>query len=171
MNIGIFPNGPIRPKKSHWARWIEGIFSMRVLMAEDSVFVVDRLRGIVDALEPVEIVGLARDGDEALQLFRSAAPDVVVLDLQMPKRDGLEVLTEMRTENGACVIIILTNHNLPEFRTACLQAGADFFLGKSTEFDRLPEILSELAHRLEAGPLRPLTGPNNPRAILHDDRF
>ena len=144
---------------------------MKVLIAEDSVFVVDRLRGIVGALDLVEIVGLARDGEEALQLYRSRAPDVVVLDLQMPKRDGLDVLTEIRTENRACIIIVLTNHNLPEFRTACLQAGADFFLGKSAEFDRLPGILSELAHRLETGALRPLAGPMTPQPITHDDRF
>ena len=138
---------------------------MKVLIAEDSVFVVDRLRGIVGALEQVEIVGPARDGDEALHLFRSGSPDVVLLDLQMPKRHGLEVLTKMRTENGVCIIIVLTNHNLPEFRTACLQTGADFFLGKSTEFDRLPEILNELAGRLEAGTLRPLSGSMKPQPI------
>jgi len=120
---------------------------MKVLIAEDSLLVSDRLKELIGELHEVEIIGPASDGDTALQLFREHEPEVVLLDLQMPGRGGLETLIEIRKQNRSCAVIILTNYDLPEFRAACRHAGADFFFRKFTEFERAVEIVSELVLR------------------------
>jgi len=122
---------------------------LKVLIVDDSPLIHKRLNRMLSELEleQVEIVGLAEDGDEALRLFEESQPAVVLLDLEMPRRNGLEVLLEVRKRAGPCVVVVLTNHDLPDFRDACLRAGADFFVRKSTEFERAVEIVRELVQQ------------------------
>jgi len=117
---------------------------MKVLIAEDSPLISQRLTRMIAEVDQVKIVGPAADGIEALRLFEEHRPAVAVLDLQMPGRNGLEVLAEIRERDSCCAVVILTNYDLPEFRTACLNAGANFFLRKSTEFERVVGILNDL---------------------------
>ena len=118
---------------------------MKVLIAEDSPLVADRLVELLSELEHVEIIGPVANGHQALQFFHEFRPAVVLLDLQMPGRNGLETLIEIRKLDAACAVVMLTNYDLPEFRAACSHAGADFFLRKSAEFERAVEIVRELA--------------------------
>ena len=120
---------------------------LKVLIVDDSPLIRERLDRLLSELEQVEIVGPAEDGDEALRLFDESHPDVVLLDLGLPRRNGLEVLLEVRKRVESCVVVVLTNHDLPDFRNACLRAGADFFLRKSTEFEHVLEIVRGLVQR------------------------
>ena len=120
---------------------------MKVLIADDSPVVSERLARMLGELDHVQIVGPAPDGETALRLFDDHRPDAVLLDLQMPGRSGVETLIEIRKRDKSGTVIVLTNYDLPEFRTACLNAGADFFLRKSAEFERAVEIVRELAQR------------------------
>jgi DNA-binding NarL/FixJ family response regulator len=121
--------------------------SLKVLIVENSPLIRERLDRMLSELEQVEIVGLAEDGDEALRLFEESQPDVVLLDLEIPRRNGLEVLLEIRKRAEPCVVVVLTNYDPPDFRNACLRAGADFFLRKYTEFERVVEIVGGLVKR------------------------
>ena len=120
---------------------------LKVLIVDDSPLIRERLDRMLSELEQVKIVGLAADGDEAVRLFHETHPAVVLLDLGLPRRNGLEVLLEVRKRAEACVVVVLTNYDLPDFRNACLRAGADFFLRKSTEFERVVEIVRGLVQR------------------------
>jgi DNA-binding NarL/FixJ family response regulator len=122
----------------------KGHHILKVLIAEDSLLVSDRLKELLSELDQVEIIGPAPDGDTALQLFHDHSPEVALLDLQMPGRSGVKALIEIRKLRRSCVVIVLTNYDYPEFRAACLRAGADFFLSKSTEFERAIEIVREM---------------------------
>jgi len=120
---------------------------MKVLLADDSPLISRRLAQMLGELDHVQIVGPAPDGESALRLFQDHRPEVVLLDLQMPGRSRVETLIEIRKRDKASTVIMLTNYDLPEFRTACLSAGADFFLRKSTEFERAIDIVRELTQR------------------------
>jgi DNA-binding NarL/FixJ family response regulator len=120
---------------------------LKVLIVDDSPLIRERLDRMLSELEQVEIVGPAEDGNQALRLFDESQPAVVLLDLEIPGRNGLEVLLEVRKRAEACVVVVLTNYDLPDFRNACLRAGADFVLRKSTEFERVVEIVRELVQR------------------------
>jgi DNA-binding NarL/FixJ family response regulator len=121
--------------------------ALKVLIVDDSLLIRERLNRMLSELDQVEIVGLAADGDEALRLFQEFRPAVVLLDLEIPGRNGLEVLREVRKRAEPCVVVVFTSYDLPDFRDACLRAGADFFLRKSTEFERVVEIVHELVQQ------------------------
>ena len=118
--------------------------ALKVLIVDDSPLISERLNQMLSEVEQVEIVGLAADGDEALRLFNQFRPAVVLLDLEIPGRNGVEVLREVRKRAEPCVVVVFTSYDLPDFRDACLRAGADFFLRKSTEFERVVEIVRGL---------------------------
>ena len=87
------------------------------------------------------VVGEAADGPEAVSSVDRLLPDVLVLDLQMPGYNGLEVLARVRASWPACRVIVLTNHAEPAYRLACMRLGADAFLDKSGEVDGVARML------------------------------
>lgn len=118
--------------------------SLKVLVAEDSAFIRERLAGLLSELPQVEIVGEASDGSSALRLFFACRPRAVILDIQMPGPNGIEVLRQIKAEDRGCVVIILTSYQQPEFRDRCAEAGADHFFHKSTEFEKVLVVLNDL---------------------------
>jgi DNA-binding NarL/FixJ family response regulator len=91
----------------------------------------------------IEIVGEAGDGDEALTLFRQRRPDVLVLDIWMPGKNGIEVLETVRREDQSIVVVMLTNDVFHQHRRRCFELGADYFLHKSRDFESLAWVLLE----------------------------
>lgn len=117
---------------------------MRVLVVDDSVVVRDRLVLMLSELQDVEVVGIADDAPGAIASVARLRPDLVVLDIRIPGGSGFEVLEQVRRGGPSTVVIMLTNYAYPEYRQRCLAAGADFFFDKSTEFDRIPELVEGL---------------------------
>ena len=90
----------------------------------------------------LELVGEASDGSEAVELARELAPDVVVLDLAMPDKDGLQVAGELRSHLPACAIIVFSDQDAEQ---AALAAGADRYIGKAAGFAAAAQAAAELA--------------------------
>jgi two-component system copper resistance phosphate regulon response regulator CusR len=113
---------------------------LRILVVEDDPKLSDSL---VDSLlgRGYETT-LATSAEEAFFLIHSTHPDLVLLDLTLPNRGGLEILKQVRSENLDVRVIILTSHNSVEDRVAGLTAGADDYLGKPFS---LPELLARIA--------------------------
>ena len=120
---------------------------MKVLIADDSALVRERLEDMLSHLSQIEIVGQARDGLETMSFIRELKPDVLILDIRMPKSNGIEVLRSIKESGGSPVIIVLTNYPYPQYRVKCTELGAHFFFNKSTEFDKVPEVLNRLILR------------------------
>jgi DNA-binding NarL/FixJ family response regulator len=113
---------------------------LKVFIADDSLVVREHLVTMLDELAGVEIVGQAENVVEAISAIGNLKPDVVILDIRMPGGSGIDVLENIKQNDSALLVIILTNYPYPGYRQKCLQAGADFFLDKSTEFDQIPEL-------------------------------
>ena len=118
---------------------------LKVVIADDSLVIRERLVTLLDELAGVEIVGQAEDGAEAIRAIRTLQPDAVILDIRMPGGSGIDVLRTIKQDKVRPRVIILTNYPYPGYRQKCLQAGADFFLDKSAEFDQIPALLSGLS--------------------------
>lgn len=114
-----------------------------VLVADDSSALAVRIASLVSSLPAVEIVGPAADGEAALRMFRVRHPQVVILDLQMPKHTGFEVLRAIRAVDARCLVIIVSNLDEPVIRERCLEAGANHFLSKAGNLDQLTRLVSE----------------------------
>ena len=111
-----------------------------VVIADDSLIVQEHLVTMLEELAGIEIVGQAENVAEAINAISQLQPDVVILDILMPGGSGIDVLENIKQDGAGPMVIILTNYPYPVFREKCLQAGADFFLDKSTEFDQIPEL-------------------------------
>jgi DNA-binding NarL/FixJ family response regulator len=100
----------------------------------------------------VELVGHAADVPQAIQRLLETTPDVLVLDLHLPGGTGLDVLRALRPVQPDVHVLVFTNHSHDEYRQECLTAGAEYFLDKSAEFEKIPRILRELARKKAKAP-------------------
>ena len=123
---------------------------LKVFICDDSATVRERLVTMVLDLPGVGVVGQAEDAPGSLDVIRQTRPDVVILDIRMPGGNGIKVLCEVKKMNPAPRVIMLTNYAYAQYRKKCEEAGADFFLDKSTEFDKLPQALEQVRQDLQA---------------------
>lgn len=124
---------------------------IKVLIVDDSPIVRERLVAILSELAGIEIVGQAENITEAINALGKFRPDVVILDIRMPGGSGIDVLHHIKQTGTGLMVIILTNYAFPEYRQRCLDAGANFFLDKSTEFDQIPALFEEFRQILNSG--------------------
>jgi DNA-binding NarL/FixJ family response regulator len=121
---------------------------MKVVIADDSQVVVERLADLLSDIPGVELVGRAVDAPDALRCIQQTNPDLVILDLQMPGGSGIDILRTIRPERPSLCVMICTNYIYPQYREECLAAGANFFLDKSAEFEKIPVILRGLVRNV-----------------------
>ncbi|MGH2390943.1 MAG: response regulator [Chloroflexota bacterium] len=104
---------------------------IRIVVADDQSLVRAGFRMILASQPDMEVIAEARDGEEAVAAWRRTRPDVILMDIRMPRLDGLEAARRILTEgNGAVKIIMLTTFDLDEYVYAALRAGAGGFLLK-----------------------------------------
>ncbi len=102
----------------------------QVLIAEDAVEVAELLAARVGELIGCEVVGIAHDGDEALDLFATHSPEIAIVELQMPGTRGLDVVRAMRGHSPSMLVIVWTMLAGEDYETISRQAGADYFVSK-----------------------------------------
>jgi DNA-binding NarL/FixJ family response regulator len=117
---------------------------VKVFIVDDSEIVIERLKTMLSEVKEIEVIGKANNPFDAINGIRTLHPDAVILDLQMPGGSGIGVLLSIKRDNSAPVVLVLTNYPYPQYRKKCMEAGADFFFDKSTEFERVPEVLNRL---------------------------
>lgn len=98
----------------------------------------------------VEIVGEAGDAQEATNAILHNKPDVVLLDIHLLGGSGIDVLEAVKKVQPAPAVIVLTNYPYPQYRQKCIQAGADYFFVKSTEFGQVIPALVKLGSRADS---------------------
>ncbi|MFV2117748.1 response regulator [Streptomyces sp. Act-28] len=118
--------------------------AVHVMIVDDEVLIREGLRRIVDGFDGMRVVA-ACTGSEAVGEAREHRPDVVLLDVRMPDRDGLSVLAELRTLPDPPVVAMLTTFDADEHLAAALRGGAAGFLLKDTAPEQLEYLIKELA--------------------------
>ena len=120
---------------------------IRVLIAEDQSLVRRGLAAIINMEEDITVVGEAGDGEEAIEQWRCLRPDVVLMDLRMPRLEGVEAIKRIRAEDPKAGIIVLTTFDHDEDIYAGLRAGAKAYLLKDVQ----PEELFGCIRAVHAG--------------------
>ena len=139
-----------------------------VLVVDDQSMVREGFAALLAAQEDIEVLGTAGDGQEAVELARKVAPDVVLMDVRMPRLDGIEATRILLAEEPAPRVLVLTTFDLDDHIYAALRAGASGFLLKHAPAAELlhavrvvaageallaPEVTQRLiAHYLATGP-------------------
>ena len=113
---------------------------IRVLVADDQALVRSGFRMILDSQEGIEVAGEAADGAEAVALSAKLAPDVVLMDIRMPRMDGLEATRRIAAAGGVRVLV-LTTFDTDEYVYAAMKAGASGFLLKDVRAEQLVEAV------------------------------
>lgn len=121
------------------------IDSIRVLIADDHQVVREGLRMILEAEEGFQVVGEAADGVEAVELTGQVLPQVILMDLRMPRMDGLEAIERIRAQWPQVAIVILTTYDEDELMVRGLRAGALGYLLKDTSRQALFDCIRAVA--------------------------
>jgi DNA-binding NarL/FixJ family response regulator len=118
---------------------------IRVLLADDQALVRSGFRMILDSRDDVEVVGEAQDGLEAVDLAAELGPDVILMDVRMPKLDGVEATRRIVASGAEARILILTTFDLDEYVYEAIRAGASGFLLKDVQPVELVDAIRVVA--------------------------
>lgn len=121
---------------------------IRILIADDHPIVREGLRGLIAVTPGMEVVAEAADGEEAIQQACTARPDVILLDLVMPRKDGLQAIQEIKQENPQARILVITSFAEDEKVFPAIKAGASGYLLKDSSPQELLQAIREV-HRGE----------------------
>jgi DNA-binding NarL/FixJ family response regulator len=118
---------------------------VRVLIADDQRVVREGLATLIDLLDGVQVVGVAADGEEAVQLAADVRPDVVLMDLRMPRCDGVEATRRLRQHDPSVKVLMLTTYADDRSVIDALRAGARGYLTKDAGAEEIRTALHRLA--------------------------
>jgi two-component system response regulator DesR len=117
---------------------------IRAVVADDSPTVLKMLSLILEKQNDVQLIGTATDGYHAVRRVVELAPDLVLMDLQLPGMSGLEATRQIKARAQAPAVIMVTADDTPECRAAARAAGTDGFVGKQDLFTQLHAAIREL---------------------------
>ncbi len=118
---------------------------IRVCLVEDQTLVRQGIQTLLGLVDDIDVVAEAKDGEEALSVIPQSRPDVVLLDMYLPKRNGLEVLRELKRSECLPPTLILTTFDEDKFVIGGLQAGAKGYLLKDVSLEQLTNAIRTLA--------------------------
>ena len=119
--------------------------AIRVLVADDQRVVREGLSTLIGLIEGVEVIGTAADGIEAIDIAQREAPDVVLMDLRMPRMEGAEATRQIRAALGTTQVLVLTTYADDESLFPALQAGARGYLTKDASAEEIERAIRAVA--------------------------
>ena len=117
---------------------------IKIVIADDSALWRDRIKSILIDINNVFVAGEAENGEDALQLIREKDPDLAIIDIRMPEMNGIEVLKKIRELKMKVKICILTSYPYPQYKKRCFEAGADYFLSKTEDFEKINIVINNM---------------------------
>ncbi|MBK5284047.1 MAG: response regulator [Bacteroidia bacterium] len=117
---------------------------IKVLVVDDSKLITDRLQGMLSGLDYVNNVWHVENYDDALHFLEAQKPDVILLDIQLKGKGGIDILTYIKQHSIPGTVIMFTNNTDEYYQTLCRNIGAEYYLDKSNDFEKIPELLETI---------------------------
>jgi DNA-binding NarL/FixJ family response regulator len=105
---------------------------LKTLIVEDNATFRQSLKATLETEFPLMVIEEAEDGKEAMEKVTTFRPDLIFMDIKLPGETGLDLTKRIKTNDTSIVVIILTSYDLPEYREAAQQYGADYFVSKGS---------------------------------------
>lgn len=118
--------------------------SIKVMLADDHVLIREGIRQLLEFDGTIEVIDEANDGIECLNKLTKSEPDVLLLDINMPKKNGIEVLEEIKKKNIQVKVLILTVHNEVEYLLKAIDIGVDGYILKDSESVELKKAINTI---------------------------
>lgn len=134
---------PVQEKKEREQAARRGV--IRTLVADDHAMMRQGLVGLLRTSKDIEVVGEASDGLEVIQLARDTRPDVIIMDINMPKVNGIEATRLIKEEMPGIRVLVLSLHSKEDMAAASVLAGASAFVSKSDPSEKLVEVIRKAA--------------------------
>lgn len=115
--------------------------SIKVILADDHIIMREGIRQLLEYDNSVEVVGEVNNGEQCLELLTKVNPDVLLLDINMPEKNGIEVLREIRNRKLSVKVIILTVHNEVEYLLKAMDIGVEGYILKESDFSELKKAI------------------------------
>ena len=112
------------------------------MLADDHILIREGLRQLLEFDGSIKVVAEAGDGEECLELLEENKPDVLLLDINMPKKNGIEVLKNIKERNIEIKVLILTVHNEIEYLMKAVEIGVDGYIMKDSDLDELKNAIT-----------------------------
>lgn len=119
--------------------------AIKVLLVEDSKLLAEQLLELLDSIPDAVSIGVVATESDAIAASIAQRPDLLILDLHLKQGTGFGVLKALSQQHNPPHVVVLTNYALPQYREQAIALGADYFLDKSCDFDRLPHLIKGLA--------------------------
>ncbi len=115
--------------------------SIRVMLADDHILMREGIRQLLECDNSIEIVGEVSNGEQCLEMIYKVRPQVLLLDINMPVKNGIEVLREIRNNHLDVKVLVLTVHNEIEYLLKAMDLGVDGYILKESEFVELKKAI------------------------------
>jgi DNA-binding NarL/FixJ family response regulator len=115
-----------------------------VLVVDNSIVIVDRLIPMLENMENIGIVIHAGTYQEAIEMLVEIRPDMILLDINLPDKNGIELLKKIREKDQEVIVIMITNYATPQYSRLCKKLGAQYFFDKSKDFELIADVIEEV---------------------------
>jgi YesN/AraC family two-component response regulator len=122
---------------------------VKIIIADDSSLLRERIKSLLNGSKEKLVIYEAENGVDALQLIKDKMPDLAILDIRMPEMNGIEVLKKIRELKMKTKVCILTNYPYPQYKKKCIEAGADYFLSKTEDFNDIKIVVTDMEVKTE----------------------
>ncbi|GFI65362.1 transcriptional regulatory protein DegU [Lachnospiraceae bacterium] len=116
--------------------------SIKVMLADDHILMREGIRQLLEFDGSIEVIAEANDGDECIEVLQEMKPQILLLDINMPKKNGIEVLEEIKKRNIDVKVLILTVHNEIEYLMKAIEIGVDGYILKDSESSELKKAIN-----------------------------
>lgn len=112
-----------------------------ILIVDDNMRFVERIICMLEELDNIGYINVATEYNQAIKFFEEEKPDLVLLDINLPGKSGIELLRRIKESRSKSEVIMVSNHADDYYRQQCRELGAKYFLDKSNDFGMVPEII------------------------------
>ncbi|MBC7722898.1 MAG: response regulator [Pedobacter sp.] len=117
---------------------------LKILLVDDSIPILNKMKEILCEVKCIDTLDFATNAFKAYQMIDAEPPHLVLLDINMPGKNGVELLKEIKQNHPNVKVMMVTNQSVDYYKPICAELGADYFIDKSTEFEMIPEIIENV---------------------------